>query len=67
MHAVLIWIARLTGIAGLLVMALAAFARLSGDYWMGGFQVGTILQVGMAVTLVACLGYIAALVEQARP
>jgi hypothetical protein len=30
MHAVLIWIARLTGITGLLVMALAAFARLGG-------------------------------------
>lgn len=67
MQVVLIWVARLAGIAGVLVMALAAFARLSGDYWLGGFQVGTILQAGMAVTLVACLGYIAALVERTRP
>jgi hypothetical protein len=63
MHAVLIWIARLTGITGLLVMALAAFALLGGDYWMGGFQVVTILHVGMAVTLVACLAYFAAVVD----
>jgi hypothetical protein len=67
MQVVLIWVARMAGIAGVLVMALAAFARLSGDYWLGGFQVGTILQVGMAVTLVACLGYMAALVERTRP
>jgi hypothetical protein len=67
MQVVLIWVARVAGIAGVLVMALAAVARLSGDYWLGGFQVGTILQVGMAVTLVACLGYMAALVERTRP
>ena len=67
MQVVLIWVARVAGIAGVLVMALAAFARLGGDYWLGGFQVGTILQAGMAMTLVACLGYIAALAERATP
>lgn len=67
MKVVLIWMARLAGVAGVLMMALAAFARLGGEYWLGGFQVGTILQVGMALTLVACLGYIAALVERSKP
>jgi hypothetical protein len=67
MQAVLIWIARLAGIAGVLVMALAVLARLGGAYWLGGFQVGTILQAGMAITLVGCLGYVAALVERSKP
>ena len=67
MQAVLIWIARLAGIAGVLVMLLAVLARLGGDYWLAGFQVGTILQAGMAITLVACLGYVAALVERSKP
>jgi hypothetical protein len=67
MQVVLIWIARSAGIAGVLVMVLAVLVRLSGDYWLGGFQVGTILQAGMAMTLVACLGYIAALVERTKP
>ena len=67
MQVVLIWIARLTGIAGVLVMVLAVLVRLSGDYWLAGFQVGTILQAGMAVTLVACLGYTAVLVERTKP
>jgi hypothetical protein len=67
MQAVLIWIARLAGIAGVLVMALAVLARLGGEYWLGGFQVGTILQAGMAITLVGCLGYVAALVERTKP
>jgi hypothetical protein len=62
----LIWIARLAGIAGVLAMVLAVLVRLSGDYWFAGFQVGTILQAGMAGTLVACLGYTAALVERSK-
>ena len=67
MRRILVWAARLAAAAGIAVMALAAVVRLSGDYWLGGFQVGTLLEVGMALTLVACLGYLAALVERAGP
>jgi hypothetical protein len=67
MQGVLIWTARLAGIAGVLAMLLAVLVRLSGDYWLAGFQVGTILQAGMAVTLVGWLGYTAALVERTKP
>jgi hypothetical protein len=38
-------------------------ARLAGAYWLGGYQVGTILQAGMAATLLACLAYLVTLVE----
>ncbi|HUG78450.1 MAG TPA: hypothetical protein VML57_13300 [Burkholderiales bacterium] len=66
MHTLLIWIARAAGIIGVAAMAIAAAARLSGAYWLGGFQTGTILQAGMAATLLACLAYVAALAERAR-
>lgn len=63
MHKLLLWIARIAGAAGVAAMALAATGRLAGVYWIAGFQVGTVLQAGMAATLVACLGYVAVLAE----
>ena len=63
MHKLLLWIARMAAIGGVGVMLLAVGARLSGAYWLAGFQIGTILQAGMAMTLVGCLSYVAALAE----
>jgi hypothetical protein len=66
MHVLLRWVARVAGIFGVAVMALAVIGRLGGAFWLGAFQVGTILQGGMAATLVACLAYLAVLVEPVR-
>ena len=66
MQALLIWIGRVAGIIGIAVIGVAIAARLGGAYWLGGFQVGTLLQGGMAATLLACLGYVAALAERPR-
>jgi len=63
MRGLLVWIARVAGIGGIGLMLLAAGGRLGGVYWLAGFQIGTILQGGLAMTLVGCLGYVAALVE----
>ena len=63
MRGLLVWIARVAGIGGVGLMLLAAGGRLGGVYWLAGFQIATILQGGMAMTLVGCLGYVAALVE----
>jgi len=63
MHGLLVWIARVAAIGGIGMMLLAAGGRLGGVYWLASFQIGTILQAGMAMTLVGCLGYVAALVE----
>jgi len=63
MRALLTWISRFAGIIGVVVIAVAVAGRLAGAYWLQGFQLGTVLQAGMASTLVACLGYVAALVE----
>jgi hypothetical protein len=60
----LMWIARLAGLFGITTIAIAIGARLAGAYWLAGLQTGTILQAGMAAVLVACLGYLAILVER---
>jgi hypothetical protein len=62
----LMWIARLAGLFGITTIAIAFGARLAGAYWLAGFQTGTILLAGMAATLVACLAYVAILVERPR-
>ncbi len=66
MRALLIWIGRVAGIIGVAVIGVAIAARLGGAYLLGGFQVGTLLLAGMAVTLLACLSYVAALAERPR-
>ena len=66
MQILLIWMARIAAIGGVALIAVAAVARLSGMYSLGGFYTGTILQAGMAGVLLACLGYLATLVERGK-
>lgn len=66
MRALLIWVARIAAIGGVALIAAAAVARLGGVYSLGGFYSGTILQAGMAGVLLACLGYLTALVERGK-
>ena len=63
MRMLLTWLSRFAGIVGVLVIAVAVVGRLAGAYWLHGFQVGTVLQGGMASTLLGCLGYGAVLAE----
>ncbi|GAB4167573.1 MAG: hypothetical protein Fur0039_05440 [Rhodocyclaceae bacterium] len=55
----LLWAGRLAGIAGVLVTALAVLARLAGNFLVGGFQVGTLMQAGTAAMVFGCLAYVA--------
>ena len=55
MESILLWIGRIAGLAGFLLSAWAAIARLRGAYFAGGFQIGTLLLVGMTGMIVACL------------
>jgi hypothetical protein len=60
----LLWIGRVGGIVGVIVCAVAVLARLRGVYNLVGFQVGTLLLVGIAAMLAGCLGYLAAIAER---
>jgi hypothetical protein len=66
MEQLLIWIGRLAGVAGVLLCAVAIVTRLSGAFWLGGFQVGTLLQVGIAAMVIGCLAFLAVITEQLR-
>ncbi|MEO5765837.1 MAG: hypothetical protein ABIR52_11050 [Casimicrobiaceae bacterium] len=48
MNDLLLWLGRLTGVIGLAVCVGAVALRLTGAYWLGGFQVGTLLIAGTA-------------------
>ena len=49
------------GVLGLL-LTLASFGlRLTGTYWLAGFQVGTLLQAGIAATVSGCFLLLAVL------
>jgi hypothetical protein len=66
MESLLLWIGRIAGIVGLALSAWAAYARLTGAYFAGGFQVGTLLLAGMTAMLVACLCLLLVLTERIR-
>jgi hypothetical protein len=43
-----------SGIAGALLCLVGVLFRLQGSYWLGGFQVGTLLQAGTAAMVFGC-------------
>ena len=52
---------------GGVVLCAAAFAgRLSGTWFLGNFQIGTILLAGIAGMVLGCLAYCASLAERPR-
>lgn len=53
---------RLAGLAGVLVSAVTVVVRLSGAYWLAGFQVGTLL---LAEMLMGCLSLLMLLTSRA--
>ncbi len=66
MELLLLWVGRLAGIAGALLCAWAIYSRLTGSYFVGGFQVGTLLQAGTTALLVACVCFLAILTNRPR-
>jgi len=66
MESLLLWVGRIAGVAGLILSAWAALARLRGAYFAGGFQIGTLLLVGMTGMLVSCLCLLLVLTQRSR-
>ena len=67
MQTILLWIGRLAGIGGVLTCAVAVIVRLYGRFFIAGFQVLTLLQVGVAAMVLGCLAYLAVLSERRQP
>jgi hypothetical protein len=50
----LLWIGRGLGILGMLVCGVAAIARLTGQYFVGSYQLGTLFLAGTAAMIGGC-------------
>ncbi len=61
MENLLLTFGRVAGLAGAAVFALAIVARLLGVFWLGGFQVGTLLQAAIAAMVFGCFSLLLAL------
>ena len=66
MESLLLWIGRIAGISGVALSIWAAFSRFSGEYFVGGFQIGTLLLGGMTAMLVACISFLIVLTDRVR-
>lgn len=64
MNDLLLWTGRLAGLLGVLISVAAFAARAAGIWRLGGFQVGTVLQAGLAFMLLGALAYVAHLAER---
>ncbi|HMO47431.1 MAG TPA: hypothetical protein PKB14_15530 [Rubrivivax sp.] len=63
----LLWIGRLAGLLGLAATAVAVALRVSGTWHVGGLQLGTLLQAGIAALACGAWAYAASLAERRRP
>lgn len=64
METLLIAFGRLAGLAGAVICVVAGGMRLMGWYWLGGFQVATLLQAGTAGMVFGCLCLLMALLAR---
>lgn len=54
MEGLLLLLGRAAGLVGLLACLVAGVVRLSGKFYLAGFQVATLLQAGIGLTVVGC-------------
>lgn len=66
MTSLLLTAGRVLGGLGLALMVVAALVRLTGAYWLGGFQVGTLLLGGTAAMVAGCFALLLALTSGDR-
>ncbi len=66
MKALLLLLGRAAGLGGLLLCIVAGAARLSGQYYMGSFQLTTLLQAGIAAVVMGCFFLLLALTARER-
>ena len=64
MNRLLIWIGRLAGLLGLAALACAVALRLASIWHVGGLQIGTLVNAGVAATVIGAWAYVASLAER---
>ena len=66
MNKLLRWTGRSAGVIGILLCVVSVVVRAAGMFVIASFQVGTLLQAGMAMTVLGCLAYLAVFVDGVR-
>ena len=66
MDNLLIWMGRAAGVSGVFLCVVAVVVRFQGQYLLGGFQVGTLMQAGIAAMTAGCLCFLVALTERSK-
>ena len=66
MNNLLIWIGRVAGLIGLLVVGTAVMLRATGVWHLGGLQIGTLMNAGVAALALGTWAYAASLAERKR-
>lgn len=66
MNSLLLLVGRLAGAAGLLLCIVAFGVRLTGVYFLGGFQLGTLLLAGIAAMIAGCFCLLLTLTSESK-
>jgi hypothetical protein len=66
MNQLLLLLGRVAGLVGLVLIAVAVAVRLTGAYWLGGFQIGTVLLGGTAALVAGCFALLLVLTSRPR-
>lgn len=66
MDNLLVLLGRVAGIAGVLLCVVAVAVRLAGHYYLGIFQLATLLQAGVAAIVVGCFLLLLALTMRGK-
>jgi len=67
MNPLLIWIGRIAGLIGLTAVGGAVLLRAAGMWYLGGLQVGTLMNAGVAAMVLGIWAYVASLAEGKGP
>jgi hypothetical protein len=67
MNYVLIWIGRIAGLLGMVAVGCAVIARATGVWYLGGLQLGTLMNAGIAAMVLGAWAYAASVAERKRP
>lgn len=67
MRALVMLVARGAGLIGLMLCLISGITRFAGSFWLAGYQAGTVLSLGTALMVLACLAYLVILVEKPWP
>jgi len=67
MSHLLIWMGRIAGLVGLVAVVCAVTLRATGVWHLGGLQLGTLMNAGVAAMVLGTWAYAASLAERNRP